>query len=123
MIEKGIQEAEPHMSDQHRKTRQRLLARARDLFGDPLAEVILTHDPEHLAGLGIVAKNLSDDEIEPLREAVSIASYLSAKEAKSTIRAWFVGLNPMLDDQEPALVVRDNPRAVRDAAQALLASG
>ncbi len=108
-----------------RAVRQRisLLSRAREVFGDSLAEVILTHNPGLLSGLSVAAANLSDDEIEPLRAAIKVADYLSEKEANSTIRAWFVGLNPMLGDREPALVIRDNPQAVRSAARADLASG
>lgn len=103
--------------------RLRLLARARDVFGDPLAEVILTHAPEHLIGLSAAAATRSDEDLMPLRNAVMIAHDLSKRASASTIRAWFVGLNTSLDDQEPALVVRDNPNAVRDAARAFLASG
>lgn len=105
-----------------REERQRLLSRARELFGDPLAEVILTHEPAHLISLNAAAAR-SDEEIEPPRAAVSIANDLTRKEAKSTIQAWFVGLNPMLGDREPALMIRDHPDAVRDAALAFLASG
>lgn len=103
--------------------RMELIASAQELLGDPLAEVILTHDPDHLTGLMWAMRVRSDEEIEPLREAVSIADYLSAKEANSVIRIWFAGLNPMLGDREPALVIRENPQAVRNAAQAHLASG
>lgn len=106
-----------------RHERQRFLSQAREMFGDPLAEVILTHDPEHLIGLTAAAATMSDAAIEPLRNAVNVANDLTARADVATIRAWFVGLNDMLDDQEPALVIKDDLQAVRDAARAYLAYG
>jgi hypothetical protein len=103
--------------------RQRFLAQAREIFGEPLAEVILTHDLDHLIGLEAAADGMTDEEIKPLRNAVSIANDMTVRVDFAEIRAWFVGLNDMLDDREPALVIRDDPSAVRAAARALLAYG
>ena|SRR5215218_801819 len=61
---------------------------------------------------------------ERLREAYYIFRLLNTEESPHTVRAWFVGLNPQLDDESPAAAIRDDrPRDVRVAAKAFLAGG
>lgn len=116
-------EARQDFDQRRRQERQRLFAQAREVFGDQLAEVILTHRPNKLIGLERAAATLSDEEFHPLADAVSIAIQLIPVEAPTTIQAWFVGRNRMLGDRAPALVVRDDPNAVRQAAEYFLAYG
>jgi hypothetical protein len=59
-----------------------------------------------------------------LREAYYIFRLLNTEESPHTVRAWFVGLNPQLDDESPATAIRDDRgRDVRVAAKAFLAGG
>lgn len=104
-------------------TRSELLDRARTVFGDRRSEFIRTRDPDHAVGLDEIAAKLDEIQLAPLRDAVSIACKLHDVEAPSTIQAWFVGMNRMLGDQAPALVIRDDPEAVRRAAKYFLAYG
>jgi hypothetical protein len=46
---------------------------------------------------------------------------LEQGEGRTTIQAWFCGMNPELNDQAPALVIRDDPGEVLLAARAFLA--
>ena len=39
------------------------------------------------------------------------------------IQAWFIGMNPDLDDQAPALLLHEDPHAVLGAARNFLAYG
>jgi hypothetical protein len=39
------------------------------------------------------------------------------------VRAWFMGMNPELDDQAPARVLRREPERVLQAARQFLAGG
>jgi hypothetical protein len=43
-------------------------------------------------------------------------------ESERTIRAWFTGMNPHLDDRAPAQVIGENPAAVLAAAKDFLLS-
>jgi hypothetical protein len=68
------------------------------------------------------------DAADRLREALTIAIMLASKEHKSTIQAWFQGLNPQLDDRGPARLLRDGDLQkigpeVRSAARAFLIAG
>jgi excisionase family DNA binding protein len=59
-----------------------------------------------------------------LRCAYQTFHLLLAEESPSTVRAWFLKLNPQLDDQSPAQSIREgNFRDVLDAAKEFLAGG
>ena len=44
-----------------------------------------------------------------LRFALQLAAMLGGEPETETIRAWFAGSNPYLDDQVPMLLLRDRP--------------
>lgn len=47
-------------------------------------------------------------DIEPrLRAAFHIAGFIAEHDAASVVQSWFQGLNPQLDDQSPAQLLRD----------------
>lgn len=58
-----------------------------------------------------------------LRHAFQAAQLLLQVESAETVRAWFVGLNPELDDHPPAEVLADDPAGVLRAARVFLAHG
>jgi len=58
-----------------------------------------------------------------LRDAFQITQLLLQNESASTVRAWFTGMNPDLDDQSPALMLPEHPQDVLLAARNFLANG
>lgn len=57
-----------------------------------------------------------------LREVYYIAGLLMQTEAPRTVKAWFIGSNPHLEDRAPALVIaEDDPARAVQAARAFLA--
>jgi len=58
-----------------------------------------------------------------LRNAYQIVHLLLERESPETVRAWFVGMNPDLDDQAPAMVLGKDPMGVLQAARTFLAHG
>lgn len=57
-----------------------------------------------------------------LRVTYQIATLLLVQEAPATVRAWFAGMNPVLGDRPPLLVLADGETAaVLRAARAFLA--
>jgi hypothetical protein len=56
-----------------------------------------------------------------LRAAYEVVQTLLPWEAAATIRAWFAGMNPELDDRSPALVLAEDLAAVLRAAHAIIA--
>jgi hypothetical protein len=58
-----------------------------------------------------------------LRDAYHVTCLLLQAEAPSTIRAWFSGMNPELDDRAPALALGDDAPRVLQAARTFLAHG
>ena len=64
------------------------------------------------------------DAERKLRDAHQVFRLLMAEESPHTVRAWFVGLNPQLDDEAPATAIREGrTRDVLVAARAFLAGG
>jgi hypothetical protein len=49
----------------------------------------------------------SAETLGRLRAAYSIATLLREREAASTVQSWFQGMNPQLNDQAPARLLRD----------------
>lgn len=58
-----------------------------------------------------------------IRAAYETARLLMQAESAGTVRTWFMGMNPLLDDRSPALVIRTEPGAVLHAARAPRALG
>ena len=59
-----------------------------------------------------------------LRTSYEIVQLLLSSEASSTVKAWFIGLNPQLDDVAPAEAIREGRlRDALGAARAFLAGG
>jgi hypothetical protein len=58
-----------------------------------------------------------------LRETYQVVNYLATVEQPDVIRAWFMGMNPDLDDRSPALTMRTDPVAVLRAADAFVRNG
>lgn len=98
------------------------MKQAREIFGDRLTAVILTGERQPTFDVGALA-NTTQRNRGALKAALAIAQDLLMLESKSTVQAWFVGINPMLEDRAPALVVRSDPDSVRDAAQHFAAYG
>ncbi|MDQ3513231.1 MAG: hypothetical protein M3462_06115 [Chloroflexota bacterium] len=88
------------------------------LLGERIAIAIATGD-----WAGPVPGRLTAEMDERLRRALKIVHVLAQVEAQSTIRVWFAGMNPMLDDTAPAVHIADAPDHVRLAAEDFLADG
>jgi len=59
-----------------------------------------------------------------LRAAFQVFQLLVSVESPHTVRAWFTGMNPQLDDLSPAEALRGGQdRAVLAAARAFVAGG
>lgn len=56
-----------------------------------------------------------------LRCTYDVVRTLRAWDAPDTIRSWFVGMNPLLADTSPALLVAKDTAAVLEAAHGLIA--
>ncbi|HEY2056216.1 MAG TPA: hypothetical protein VGH14_19980 [Solirubrobacterales bacterium] len=61
---------------------------------------------------------------EKLRVAYQVFRLLLAEESRHTIRAWFIGLNPQLNDESPVMVIRAGRfQEVMVAARAYVSGG
>ncbi len=59
-----------------------------------------------------------------LRTAFQVFHLLQNEESPHTVRAWFVGINPQLDDETPAEAIREGQlKHVLIAAKAFIAGG
>ena len=63
------------------------------------------------------------DTEKRLRLAFQITQMLMTAESSDTVRAWFIGMNPELDDEAPALMLGKEPLRVLQAARFFLANG
>lgn len=67
------------------------------------------------------------DTVSRLREALAITIMLRSSESRAIVQAWLMGLNPQLEDQSPATLLREGDEqaisAVRGAARAFLIGG
>jgi hypothetical protein len=97
-----------------------------DALGQKLVAYMVGVEDPKTVGRWASDKRLPKDlEVERrLRDAHQIFRLLLTKESPHTVRAWFVGLNPQLDDESPAAAIRDGrTRDVLVAAKAFLAGG
>lgn len=95
-----------------------------ELLGQRLTAVIAgVSDAKAVARWARGERAPRPDAEQRLRDAYYIAHLLLQTEGPTTIRAWFSGMNPELDDRAPALVLADDAPRVLQAARTFLAHG
>lgn len=116
-------------AEAHRKTIEASTADVARFLQDVLGQKLVAHmvgvtDPKTVARWAKGERSPRGDAEVRLRESYRIFQVLLAKESPYTVRAWFVGLNPQLDDESPARAIsEDKLREVMVAAKAFLAGG
>lgn len=96
-----------------------------DALGQKLVAYMAdTDDSKAVGAWGQGTRNPRPAAQERLRIAFQIFHLLQERESPHTVRAWFVGLNPQLNDESPATAIRDGHyREALVAAKAFLAGG
>lgn len=101
-----------------------------------LVEILGAKLVAYIAGVGetravrqwmVGERNPQPGSLVRLREALVVAKMIATNDSAATAQAWFVGLNPQLDDRSPARMLRDGDddtfAMVRGAARAFLVGG
>ncbi|MFE4834508.1 hypothetical protein ACFRAU_07480 [Arthrobacter sp. NPDC056691] len=95
-----------------------------DHLGKVLTSEIAGVSPQTVDGWRTGTQRPSTAIERRMRETYAIIVKLSVKDASGTIRAWFMGMNPQLDDVSPVEAMRqDEFRDVAAAADAFLTGG
>lgn len=102
-----------------------VVAFLQDVFGQKLVAYMAGRtDPGQVSGWANGTHRPRREAEDRLREAYRVFHLLQSQESPHTVRAWFVGLNPQLDDESPATVIRAGRfKDVVIAARAFLAGG
>lgn len=92
-----------------------------DVLGERLVAVIAGVDSAQTVREWACGDRLPPPVVQRrLLETLEIVQLLSEWEGPETIRAWWIGMNPDLGDEAPALVLGRDPAGVRSAALAYL---
>ena len=95
-----------------------------ELLGQKLTAVMVgIKDPKEIGRWARGQHAPRGDAEHRLRAAFQVAAFLAQTESPETVRMWFMGMNPQLEDQAPALVIAEDPRRVMQAARAFPAGG
>lgn len=94
-------------------------------LGPKLTAHLVGKDPQTVARWVKGQQKPPQDEVErKLRGAFQIFSLLVQTDSRHVVRAWFIGMNPQLEDRSPADVIADgDTRAAMVAARAFVTGG
>lgn len=91
-----------------------------EVLGSSLLSFIMAVDNRSLQRW-VAGHGIRYESEKRIRDLDAVFSLLRQKEEPATIRAWFMGMNPQLDDASPAEVMRDgSARDVMATARAYL---
>lgn len=98
-----------------------------DLVGQKLTAYMAgVNDPKAVGKWASGQRAPRGESERRLRDAYQIAMLISIYDSDSTVRAWLVGMNPLLGDRAPAAVIAesdDGAALALGAAKAFLANG
>ena|SRR5712691_7733670 len=107
-----------------RATVPEIASRLQEVLGQRLTAVVAGVDDAEAVGQWACGLRAPHPEAERrLRDAHQVAGLLLDYDAPQTVRAWFGGMNPHLDEQAPAQVIATDPEHVVRAAEAFIANG
>jgi hypothetical protein len=116
-------------TEAHRTTVESSIQEVTAFLQDVLGQKLVAHmagvsDPKTVGRWAKGERTPRADAEHRLRESYRIFQLLLTKESPHTVRAWFVGLNPQLDDESPARAIGEGrTRDALVAAKAFLAGG
>lgn len=115
--------SDPH-AEAMREPVGRVAAGLQEIVGQRLAAVIAGVGNAKAVGLWARGERAPHPDAERrLRDAYHVSLMLLSRESPESVRAWFRGMNPHLDDEAPALAIADRPKEVVRAARTFLAHG
>jgi len=90
-----------------------------EMLGKALVAVVVNRDVKTISRWVSGHGPSGIDEQRRIRDALQIVELLLTGDSPSTVRAWFMGMNPQLDDENPAEVLSEGrAREVMAAARA-----
>lgn len=94
-------------------------------LGPKLSAFLVGKDPQTVARWAKGTQRPPQEEVERrLRAAFDVALLLAAEDSRHVVRAWFIGMNPQLDDLSPAEAIAEGRlRETMAAARAFVAGG
>jgi hypothetical protein len=102
----------------------RVVINLQEVLGQRLTAVVTgTKDARTLRAWAQGQRSPSEEAERRLRDAYAVVDLLLEVEAPETVRAWFCGMNPNLDDRPPVLALVTMPQEVLQAARAFVANG
>lgn len=84
-----------------------LVERLRTVLGRDVVAVLAQRSPRAVSRWASGEAEPSAREKTLLRDTYQIVEILSEVEPDEIVRAWFMGMNPQLDDESPVEAVRD----------------
>jgi len=95
-----------------------------ELFGQRLTALIVgIQNPKAVGQWARGEREPHPQAARHLRDAFHVAKLLLQVESALTVQSWFLGMNPQLDDETPALLIATRPADVLRAARAFAAIG
>ena len=113
----------------HRQTTESTIAQITSFLEEVLGRKLVAklagvQDPKAVGRWATGERAPRTSSEERLRIAYQVFRLLLAEESKFTIRAWFIGLNPQLNDESPLLAIQEGRfQEVMVAAKAYVAGG
>lgn len=95
-----------------------------ELFGQKLTALMVgVQNPKAVGQWARGEREPHPQAARRLRDAFHVAKLLMQVESAPTVQSWFMGMNPQLDDETPALLIASRPADVLRAARAFAAIG
>lgn len=109
-------------TDAARMTQSELVSALRDLLGAKLVAYLgRVKETRAVRQWADGTRTIGNpDDVERLRIAYRAARLITERDSPAVAQAWFQGLNPILDDRSPALLLRDGELA--DVGRQVLAA-
>lgn len=104
-----------------------IAAAMQSLFGQRIVAVMAgAEDPKAVGRWARGERTPRVETEQRLRAAFQVSQLLSMAESPETARAWFIGMNPHLEDRAPFVVLSEQPaqaQRVLEAAKAFVVNG
>jgi hypothetical protein len=101
-----------------------IVTRLQDVLGRDLVGIITGKTPRQVSRWASGEAKPPVHEQQLLRDTYQVVELLAEVDADEVVRAWFMGMNPQLEDEAPAeLIAQGRVRDVMAAARAFVNAG